>query len=76
MLTAVFNDDERGWEGGIITSYCGEFENLDKKGHGVKLETLCMVVSYPVPLFDIQTWFYVPRHRNFQNHEIEDGVND
>ena len=49
MLTAVFNDDERGWEGGIITSYCGEFENLDKKGHGVKLETLCMVVSCTIP---------------------------
>lgn len=28
--------------GAIITSYCSEFENLDGKGHGVKLETTNM----------------------------------
>lgn len=35
----------RPWEGGIITSWSGEFENLDGKGHGAKLEPLCMLVS-------------------------------
>lgn len=33
-----------GCVGGIITSYCSEFENLDNAGHGVKIETVCMVV--------------------------------
>lgn len=32
------------WEGGIITSYINEFENLDGQGHGVKLEPTCNVV--------------------------------
>lgn len=42
---AVNREVIRPWEGGIITSWSGEFENLDGKGHGVKLEPLCMVVS-------------------------------
>jgi hypothetical protein len=44
MVTAMFEHDEKPWEGGIITSYNSEFENLDGKGHGVKLEPTCMVV--------------------------------
>ncbi|KAI2637294.1 GMC oxidoreductase [Xylaria nigripes] len=36
---ASFDKDVKGWEGGIITSVCTTFENLDGKGHGVKLET-------------------------------------
>ena len=31
--------------GGIITSYCSSFENIDGHGHGTKLEATCMVVS-------------------------------
>ena len=42
-MTATFPDDQEGWEGGIITSCNSEFENLDQKGHGVKIETTCMV---------------------------------
>lgn len=37
--------DMTSWEGGIITSYVNEFENLDGHGHGVKLEPTCNVVS-------------------------------
>lgn len=44
LMAAVVKDDERPWEGGIITSVSCEFENLDNKGHGVKLEPLCLVV--------------------------------
>ncbi|KAF7548098.1 hypothetical protein G7046_g8793 [Stylonectria norvegica] len=43
FVTAVYKEEVRPWEGGIITSYCPEFENLDDKGHGVKLEPTCMV---------------------------------
>ncbi|KAI8635084.1 GMC oxidoreductase [Xylariaceae sp. FL1651] len=37
-VRAAFDKDIQGWEGGIITSVCTTFENLDGKGHGVKLE--------------------------------------
>ncbi|KAH7329231.1 hypothetical protein B0I35DRAFT_473849 [Stachybotrys elegans] len=43
FVAAAFKDDVRPWEGGIITSYCSEFENIDEEGHGVKLEPTCMV---------------------------------
>lgn len=31
--------------GGIITSVCTSFENLDGRGHGTKIETTSMMVS-------------------------------
>lgn len=40
-----FDEDIQPWEGSSITSVCSEFENLDGQGHGVKLETVNMVVS-------------------------------
>ncbi|KAG5985214.1 hypothetical protein E4U43_006098, partial [Claviceps pusilla] len=44
FVSAVFgNTDMTSWEGGIITSYVNEFENLDGRGHGVKLEPTCNV---------------------------------
>ncbi|KAM3443167.1 hypothetical protein NHJ13734_002053 [Beauveria thailandica] len=51
FLVGHFNELEPQWEGGIITAYNGEFQNLDKKGHGVKLETMAML---PYVLFAIQ----------------------
>ncbi|KAK0623573.1 hypothetical protein B0T14DRAFT_427954 [Immersiella caudata] len=43
FVAAIFEDDIRPWEGGIITSVCTNFENLDGKGHGAKLESTCML---------------------------------
>ncbi|KAI0008506.1 GMC oxidoreductase-domain-containing protein [Xylariaceae sp. FL0662B] len=43
ILVAAFDNDVRGWEGGIITSLISEFENLDGKGHGVKIEASGML---------------------------------
>lgn len=46
FVSGVFGKtDMTSWEGGIITSYVNEFENLDGHGHGVKLEPTCNVVS-------------------------------
>ena len=45
LVTGVYDEDLQSWEGGIITSYIDEFENLDGKGHGVKLEPTCNLVS-------------------------------
>ncbi|POS71031.1 long chain fatty alcohol oxidase [Diaporthe helianthi] len=42
MAGGFYPEDARPWEGGIITSYNYEFENLDGHGHGVKLETTNM----------------------------------
>ncbi|UKZ54968.1 hypothetical protein TrVGV298_008783 [Trichoderma virens] len=52
-LMVVHRQETRPWEGGIITSWSGEFENLDGKGHGTKLEPLCMV---PYMAFAMQHW--------------------
>ncbi|KAJ3552156.1 hypothetical protein NPX13_g11179 [Xylaria arbuscula] len=46
-VRATFDKDVKGWEGGIITSVCTTFENLDGKGHGAKIETNVML--YPDP---------------------------
>ncbi|KAL7626990.1 hypothetical protein AAE478_003766 [Parahypoxylon ruwenzoriense] len=42
-LNASFDEDIKGWEGGILTSVCSTFENLDGKGHGVRLEPSSMI---------------------------------
>jgi hypothetical protein len=52
VVTAVCNEETRPWEGSIISSYGSEFDNLDGKGHGVKLEPICSVVSRPVRVPD------------------------
>lgn len=45
LLGAVHNEDISPWEGGILTSVVSDFENLDGKGHGAKLEATTMVPS-------------------------------
>ncbi|EHL01767.1 putative Long-chain-alcohol oxidase FAO2 [Glarea lozoyensis 74030] len=45
MLSAIFPTSTRPWEGGILTSVCTTFENLDGLGHGAKLETTVMLPS-------------------------------
>ncbi|KAI1180374.1 GMC oxidoreductase [Nemania sp. FL0916] len=42
-VRATFDQDIKGWESSIITSVCTALENLDGKGHGVKLETSVML---------------------------------
>lgn len=46
VVTAYFKEDVRPWEGGILTSVVNSFEDLDGKGHGVKLECLSMMPCY------------------------------
>ncbi|KAM7192803.1 GMC oxidoreductase [Rhypophila sp. PSN 637] len=43
FIAGYFDEDARPWEGGIITSVCTSFENLDGHGHGSKLEATCML---------------------------------
>ncbi|THV55113.1 hypothetical protein BGAL_0014g00430 [Botrytis galanthina] len=57
MVNAVFPEDVKPWEGGILTSVCSSFENLDSHGHGVKLETTCMMPSLCLPFLNYPTGF-------------------
>ncbi|KAL0259586.1 hypothetical protein SLS55_005323 [Diplodia seriata] len=45
FLGAVHKERTDPWEGGILTSVVNEFENLDGKGHGAKLEAVTMLPS-------------------------------
>jgi choline dehydrogenase-like flavoprotein len=45
VLGAIHKEQIKPWEGGILTSVVNEFENLDGKGHGVKLEATNMIPS-------------------------------
>jgi len=45
MIGAFYKEEVRPWEGGILTAVCTEFENLDGKGHGCKLEATNMIPS-------------------------------
>jgi hypothetical protein len=51
VLAAVFDQDIRPWEGGILTSVVTEFENLDGHGHGAKIEAITMLPSFILPMF-------------------------
>ncbi|EEQ89581.1 hypothetical protein RJZ56_000235 [Blastomyces dermatitidis] len=51
ILSAVFGQEMKPWEGSILTSVVNEFENLDGHGHGAKIETLTTVPSFFLPVF-------------------------
>ncbi|KUI70069.1 Long-chain-alcohol oxidase FAO2 [Cytospora mali] len=46
IMHGFFKEDVRPWEGDIITTVVNSFENLDGKGHGVKLECLSMMPCF------------------------------
>ncbi|KAF9883364.1 hypothetical protein FE257_003531 [Aspergillus nanangensis] len=48
---AVFDEDFRSWEGACLTTVVNDFENLDGKGHGVKIETVTMLPPAFLPAF-------------------------
>lgn len=41
----------RPWEGAALTTVINEFEDLDGRGHGAKIETLSMLPSVFIPVF-------------------------
>ncbi|MBE7180323.1 MAG: GMC family oxidoreductase N-terminal domain-containing protein [Terriglobus roseus] len=45
FVGAVYPEETRPWEGGILTAVVNEFENLDGQGHGSKLEATTMLPS-------------------------------
>lgn len=45
VLGAIHKEEIKPWEGAILTSVVSEYDNLDGKGHGVKLEATNMIPS-------------------------------
>ncbi|RSM09118.1 hypothetical protein CEP52_004302 [Fusarium oligoseptatum] len=45
----IFEQETVPWEGGILTSVVTSLDNLDGKGHGVKLERVSMIPSMSLP---------------------------
>ncbi|RDL40582.1 Long chain fatty alcohol oxidase-like protein [Venustampulla echinocandica] len=45
FVAAVFKEEVKPWEGGILTTVCTSFENLDGRGHGAKIEATAMLPS-------------------------------
>lgn len=45
FVGAVHKERTNPWEGGILTAVVNEFENIDGKGHGAKLEAVNMMPS-------------------------------
>lgn len=52
-MSAVFPQEIRPWEGPILTAVCDEFQNLDRQGHGAKIEAMTMLPSWVLPF---QPW--------------------
>ncbi|KAI9892732.1 MAG: hypothetical protein M1814_001152 [Vezdaea aestivalis] len=46
IVFGVSNELINPWEGGILTTVCTEFENLDGKGHGAKIEVMTMIPGW------------------------------
>ena len=50
LIAATFPEEIRPWEGGILTTVCDEFQNLDGHGHGAKIEAMTMIPGWILPL--------------------------
>ncbi|KAI4167893.1 MAG: hypothetical protein LQ343_006852 [Gyalolechia ehrenbergii] len=50
---ATFPYSIKPWEGGILTTLCDEFSNLDSHGHGAKIAAMTMLPSWALPF---QPW--------------------
>lgn len=51
LLSAVWPEPVRPWEGPILTAVVNEAENLDHDGYGAKLEAMTMLPSWFLPFF-------------------------
>lgn len=49
-LSAIFPSVVKPWEGAPLTTVVSSFEDLDKHGHGVKIEATCMLPTYSLIL--------------------------
>ena len=50
IFAAVFDEEVRPWEGGILTAVVDSLQDLDGHGHGTKLEAVTMLPSFALPI--------------------------
>jgi len=72
FVGAIYDEEIRPWEGGILTAVVNEFENQDGKGHGTKLEAVTMM---PTVWLSFLAWtggvdykLLAPRMKNMVGH--------
>ncbi|KAF2430965.1 long-chain fatty alcohol dehydrogenase [Tothia fuscella] len=72
FVGAIYDEEVRPWEGGILTAVVNEFENQDGKGHGTKLEAVTMM---PTAWLSFLPWsggvnykLLAPRMKNMVGH--------
>ncbi|OBT91780.1 hypothetical protein VE01_09366 [Pseudogymnoascus verrucosus] len=53
IISGLFKEDVRPWEGGILTSVVSSFEDLDGHGHGAKLEAMLMIPSLAMSMSNV-----------------------
>jgi choline dehydrogenase-like flavoprotein len=72
IVGGIFDEEIRPWEGGILTSVVSNFENLDGRGHGTKLECCTMLPStwlaFPVWRGGVDWKTLAPRFKNMSGH--------
>jgi choline dehydrogenase-like flavoprotein len=72
IVGSIFDEETRPWEGGILTTVVSSLENMDQKGHGVKLECTTMLPStwlaFPVWRGGVDWKVLAPRHRNMAGY--------
>ncbi|KAH8597623.1 putative long-chain-alcohol oxidase FAO2 [Bisporella sp. PMI_857] len=73
FTSGIFEEEVNPWEGGILTSVCSEFENLDGNGHGVKIEATCMTPSMSLSFYPWISGAHMKRNflrYKYMNHYI------
>jgi choline dehydrogenase-like flavoprotein len=72
VIGSIYDEEIRPWEGSILTSVVSSFENLDGRGHGVKLEATAMLPSmflaFPVWRGGLDFKLLAPRLKNMTGH--------
>ncbi|KAF5717181.1 long chain fatty alcohol oxidase [Fusarium mundagurra] len=68
FVSAIFEQETRPWEGGILTSVVSSFDNVDGNGHGVRLERPAMLYRH------MEAYIAITRDRD-SGHVTADPVN-
>ncbi|KAL4891576.1 hypothetical protein BDV59DRAFT_66050 [Aspergillus ambiguus] len=51
LAASIFDEETRPWEGACLTTVVNELEDMDGKGHGVKIECVTMLPPAFLPAF-------------------------
>ncbi|KAI5293390.1 hypothetical protein KEM52_005585 [Ascosphaera acerosa] len=69
-VSAVFPYRTNPWEGSMLTSVCNEFENLDGRGHGAKIENMIQMPGVFLPILSADE----PLNRKRTSSNMKNGA--